>query len=154
MRVNAECRFILMVVCLASCSPVPPAEDVSIKVHPPVTDTVVPKQNPAVSGSRRAVIADTEETLLPNPIDRTVNRLYIARTYVQDYVRKRGRLPERLADCLPPRNQIPHPLDVDAWGNAILYTRAEGRFELTSSGPDRRFQTQDDLSIVGFKSRE
>ena len=91
------------------------------------------------------VIVDTEEMLIPDPKARTLNRLYILRVYVRRYAREHKRLPDRLADFLPPGNARPAALDRDAWGNMIRYHRSISGFELRAAGPDGRFGTTDDF---------
>lgn len=135
--------FSWTVIVLSSCATQPSGRGPALPAQSSVKDTVPATAHTA----ERGIIADTEEMLIPNPIERTENRLYIVRTYLIRCFRRTNRLPEHFTECLPPRQSISHPLDKDSWGKGIVYSRTGDRFELRSAGPDGRLRTSDDLVI-------
>jgi len=40
----------------------------------------------------------------------------------------------------------------DEWGTALRYTRTDDGYEVMSAGPDRKFETEDDISLPGIGS--
>jgi hypothetical protein len=106
---------------------------------PAVPDTSRPADRPRVS----LTIVDTEEDLLPDPVDRTNNRLYMLRAAALLTMRRTGgSLPRTLEELVEDSRM---PIGTDSWGTPFRYTPGTTDFELRSAGPDRVFGNRDDL---------
>lgn len=98
----------------------------------------------------RTATADTEETLYPDPVDRTSFRLRQLQERVEDFRRRRARLPDRLEDLRADSLSSGRGLDalsIDAWGSHVRYERLATGYELRSGGADRQLGTADDVVV-------
>lgn len=93
-------------------------------------------------GLVRGLVIDSEEDLIPNPVERTLNRLYMLRSSVRFLQARHGVLPTTIDELVKESGM---DLRMDAWATPIRYTTVSTRFELRSAGPDRVFETSDDL---------
>lgn len=86
----------------------------------------------------------------PGPCRTTNLGIDVLEQTIGDYVARTGRLPARLEELLtleyePPR---PPPKDwwfVDGWGTRFRYVALDRSFRIQSAGPDRTFDTDDDV---------
>jgi hypothetical protein len=88
-------------------------------------------------------VVETEETLEPDPLVRSWDRVYVLRRRLLGLVQQRQELPDNLSKLLVPEDFIPY--DRDAWGRAIRYTRGSSTFEIRSAGPDGCYDSGDDI---------
>jgi hypothetical protein len=88
------------------------------------------------------IIVDTEEDLIPDPVERTKNRLYVLRTAALRTMRRTGSLPRTLDELVEESGM---QIRNDSWGIPFRYTPGTTDFELRSAGPDRVFGSRDDL---------
>lgn len=94
--------------------------------------------------SAPVVIADRDENIWPDPVERTYVRLSTLRNIIETFERTHGRLPETLAELSVP-DPVPAWMRHDAWNNALLLSRGAGAdFELRAPGPDGVPNTADD----------
>lgn len=90
------------------------------------------------------MVVDTEETLWPDPVERTWVRLANLQDRIQRYRRQAGRFPASIEAMLP----VPADRDAlarDAWDAAFAFRLLARDYELRSSGPDRVIGTADDV---------
>jgi hypothetical protein len=94
---------------------------------------------------------DTEESLFPEPADRTRFRLAGLKIAVERFDSLHGKLPERVEDftVIPPGLQEEQSYRYDAWRSLVAYTTRPPEFELRSAGPDRVLHTADDIVLRG-----
>jgi hypothetical protein len=107
-----------------------------------------PEPGPAEKPRVSLTMVDTEEDILPDPVDRTNNRLYMLRASALLTMRRTGSLPRTLDEMVEESRM---PIGTDSWGTPFRYTPGTTDFELRSAGPDRVFGTRDDL--VATQSR-
>ena len=126
-------RGSLLMLVLLGCAP-PPAAPAPKPNSPPSvvsTDTV-----PA------GVMIDREAELIPDPWDRSWNRVYMLRNVALSSLRRTGELPADLPELVA---RSGFDFQEDAWGTPLQYSVAGKNFELRSAGPDRQFGTGDDI---------
>lgn len=60
------------------------------------------------------------------------------------------RFPDSLAEAVPIPPGLPtkRSYQYDPWGTLVRYAHTDSTFELRSAGPDRVFETRDDLSLA------
>jgi hypothetical protein len=78
-------------------------------------------------------------------------RLKALQENVVQYYRANRRPPTSLADAtpIPPGSPVRGSYRYDPWGTAVQYRQTSSGFTLRSAGPDRAFETSDDIIIVG-----
>jgi hypothetical protein len=113
-----------------------------------------PAQRPATPQPRErhaaGIVADGERDLFQDPRDRTRVRMEAVANVLERHAAAHGRLPETLAEFLPPRGSTAIDFWHDGWETEFRYVRrAEDRWELTAAGPDRGFGTPDDVTVEG-----
>jgi hypothetical protein len=96
--------------------------------------------------SSRVVVVDTEEDLWPDPRARQMVHMGVLSRRLQAAARYDGRLPDSLAEFWPSDTTITS-FAVDLWSTQLLYQHRETVFVLRSAGPDRRFDTMDDILL-------
>lgn len=94
---------------------------------------------------------DTEESLFPDPADRTRFRLIGLKIAVERFDSLRGRLPDRVQDftVIPPGLHEEQSYRYDAWRHPVVFTSIPPDFELRSAGPDGVLHTADDIVLTG-----
>jgi hypothetical protein len=110
-----------------------------------VSKTPLPEPTPHPVGDGDPLfVVDTEESLWPDPLQRTWVRLSSLQHLIEGYVARTGKLPDALEDV------IPHLIDRqvlarDAWGQMIRFRSLPGDYELVSAGVDGVFGNDDDI---------
>lgn len=83
-----------------------------------------------------------------NKIQTTIQEMQIIKQSLEDELKKEGTCPDSLESLVKGR-----PLRrlwlKDAWGMPYRYVKRDSAFELISSGKDKKFNTEDDLSVSG-----
>jgi hypothetical protein len=77
----------------------------------------------------------------------TGRRLVRVARAVDGYGREIGRVPPGLSGAGVWNRDRDGQIS-DVWGSRVRYTAAEGRFELRSAGPDRAYDTRDDVVVT------
>jgi hypothetical protein len=122
----------LLALVLAACGSRPSAV---AQVH---------RSTPARADTPVVVIVDTDETIWPDPGERTWVRLGSLQHLIARFEEENGRVPARLEEVLP-RGEAPSYMYLDAWGSPIRYTATGTEYELHAAGPDGSYGTADDL---------
>lgn len=102
---------------------------------------------PARQDSEVSVIADTDETIWPNPVERTYVRMSTLRNLINGFEARNGSLPQDLEALSTPDHVLPHRMTHDAWNTRISLLRRGSDYELRAAGPDRVTDTDDDLVL-------
>ena len=72
-----------------------------------------------------------------------------ARRFLADFRTPRGQFPSTLQEALPsPRSAWITDYEHDAWGTPLRYRVVRSGYELRSAGPDRTFETSDDVVVT------
>lgn len=83
-----------------------------------------------------------------NKIQTTIQEMQTIKQSLEDELKKEGTYPDSLESLVKGR-----PLRrlwlKDAWGMPYRYVKRDSAFELISSGKDKKFNTEDDLSVSG-----
>lgn len=108
-------------------------------VRPPQSSCV---PDTAQSNSDVAVV-DTEETLEPDTLRRSWDRMYVVRRRILQFAQRQGTLPTQLSEIMYSDDFINYACD--AWNSPLHYVTRASRFEVRSAGPDRRLGSVDDL---------
>ena len=103
----------------------------------------VPTTRGAVDQDTARGMVDTEETLEPDPLIRSWDRLYVVRRRLLEFIARGENLPEGLSQVLFSDDFIQY--DQDAWGRMFRYRRGSSTFEVRSAGPDGCYDSADDL---------
>ncbi len=111
-------------------------------IQAPVAAPVTRSGDVVIQDTLRAVV-DTEETLEPDPLIRSWDRLYVVRRRLLEYIGRSQNLPNDLSELRFPDDFIPY--DQDAWRRKFRYTRGNSTFEVRSAGPDGCYDSPDDL---------
>lgn len=90
------------------------------------------------------VVVDSEESLWPDPVERTHVRLSSLQHRIEGYRSQAGRLPASLEEVFPDSAER-RVLARDAWEETIAFRPLANDYELRSGGPDRVLETRDDL---------
>ena len=92
-------------------------------------------------------IADTEDAIFPDSVERTRARLQALSTLIEEHRRRANQLPQALADLssTSPNGQPSQPELIDAWSRPFRYQPNGPSFELRSAGADGQFGTVDDV---------
>ena len=102
---------------------------------------------PAPPPAAATVIADSDEMLYPDPVERTTFRIDVVRRMLSNLGEAEGALPPSLDALLPEDRAAGWELRLkqDAWSRPLRYRPAGRAFELRSAGPDGTFGTRDDI---------
>ena len=108
----------------------------------------------AASDTNRApplYVGETEETLYgSDPLSRTRVRMGESQYLLRHYCESHGRYPATLVEVLPtPRSDWIVIYDFDGWDRPLQYRGNDRDYELRSAGPDRHFNTVDDVIGTG-----
>jgi len=106
---------------------------------------------PAETSSYRRPVSDTDLELWPDPRDRTSVRLERLLGILEQFSAREGRIPRTLAEAIPAVRFDAMILDPDGWGTSFRYIPAAHDFDLRSAGPDRQFDTGDDVVTSRFR---
>lgn len=89
-----------------------------------------------------------EESLFPDPIQRTHARVREFAWMIDQFRSEQGRLPSNLEELLGAANQqVPTHFATDAWGNRITYETHGSTYEVRSIGEDGKAGTADDFAV-------
>lgn len=97
--------------------------------------------------SGTVVMVDTDETIWPNPVERTYVRMSTLRNLLNDYEARIGVLPDELSALSSSGTLLPDESTRDGWGNPIVLFRTGTDYELRAAGPDRIAGSADDLVL-------
>lgn len=113
-----------------------------------------PRQSSTGCVRERIEVVRTQGTIIEYPQSpcRTTNlRLDVLQERIGEFQTREGRLPHALDELLEFQVERPSvPAEpywfVDGWETSLRYRPLGSRYELRSAGPDRHFETPDDLS--------
>lgn len=132
-------------LCACVAAPVRSApQSCEVDVNAPATAPTISRDVPVATAGG---VTDTETMLHPDPAVRTWEHLYALRSMLGRYATSRRHLPASMNDFAPP-DPSGLQVEIDGWGNPILYTRVDAGYVLRSRGPDNRFCTLDDVLVV------
>ena len=97
--------------------------------------------------SGTVVMVDKDETIWPNPVERTYVRMSTLRNLLNDYEARTGVLPDELTALSSSGTLLPDESARDGWGNPIVLFRTGTDYELRAAGPDRIAGSADDLVL-------
>lgn len=120
----------------------------AVEPAPPVARAEAPVPDTA----RPLMVVDTEESLWPDPVERTWVRLANLRYRIEGYRLQAGRFPASLEELLP-GSADRDALARDAWGGTFALRPLPNDYELRSSGPDRVLGTPDDVVATSASER-